>query len=134
MQKLVELVKEYPDLPIVAMVDGGIVEDPGMMWMGSITNALISDIGLIGERYYDEREDFKAAYYDKYGEELDKRFNYDPAISFWGTRKYSEEAVEANEEANDELEAYLDMKADEYMRKAIVIYVREPDNKIFKEA
>jgi hypothetical protein len=128
----VELVTQNPDLPIVAMVDGEIVEDPGMMWMGSITNALISDIGLIGERYYDEREDFKDAYYSKYEEELDQRFNYKPCIGTWG--KFTDEVIKANEEAEAMLEAFLDAKADEYMRKAIVIYVREPDNKIFKEA
>lgn len=114
MQKLVELVKEYPDLPIVAMVDGEIVEDPGMMWMGSITNALIADVGLVGNRYYDDRDDFKDAYYEKYME------------------TFEEKPTSAEEE--DEIEAYLDMKADEYMRKAIVIYVHEPDSKIFKEA
>ena len=132
MKELVELVAENPDLPIVAMVDGEIVEDPSMMWLGSITHVLISEVGLIGERYYDDREDFKEAYYNKHDEELDQRFNYKPCIGTWG--KFTPEEAAAQEQAEAALEAFLDAKADEYMRKAIVIYVREPDSKIFKEA
>ncbi len=132
MTELVKLVAENPDLPIVAMVDGEIVEDPGMMWMGSITHALISEIGLIGERYYDDRDDFKDAYYCRHDEELDQRFNYKPAIKLWG--KFLPEEAAEQEKAEAALEAFLDAKADEYMRKAIVVYVREPDSKIFKEA
>ncbi len=132
MKELLELVAENPDLPIVAMVDGEIVEDPSMMWLGSITRVLISEVGLIGERYYDDREDFKEAYYSKHDEELDQRFNYKPCIGTWG--KYTDEVIKANDEAGEMLEAFLEAKADEYMKKAIVIYVREPDSSIFKEA
>jgi hypothetical protein len=132
MKELLKLVAENPDLPIVAMVDGEIVDDPSMMWLGSITHAVISDIGLIGERYYDNREDFKEAYYNKHDEELDQRFNYKPCIGTWGV--FTDEVIKANDEASEMLEAFLDAKADEYMRKAIVIYVREPDRTIFKEA
>jgi hypothetical protein len=132
MKELLKLVAENPDLPIVAMVDGEIVGDPSMMWLGSITRVLISDIGLIGERYYDDREDFKEAYYNKHDEELDQRFNYKPCIGTWGV--FTDEVIKANDEAGEMLEAFLNAKADEYMRKAIVIYVREPDSEIFKEA
>ena len=130
--ELLRLVAENPNLPIVALVDGEIVEDPGMMWLGSVTRVIVSEIGLIGERYYDEREDFKEAYYNKHDEELDQRFNYKPCIGTWG--KYTEEAIKANDEAEKMLEAFLEAKADEYMRKAIVLYIGEPNGTIFKEA
>ena len=132
MKELLELVAENPDLPIVAIVDGEIVEDPGMSWLGSISHALVSEIGIVNDRYYDDREDFKEAYYNKHDEELDQRFNYKPCIGTWG--KYTDEAIKANDEAEKMLEAFLDAKADEYMRKAIVIYVREPDSTILQEA
>ncbi len=122
-KNFVELVAQNLDLPIVAMVDGEIVEDPGLMWMGSITNALISDIGLISERYYDDRSDFMDAYYSKYSDILAERFGY--------SNQDPKETRDAAEKAIDE---YLEQMADKYMKKAIVIYVREPDYKIWEEA
>ena len=122
-KKFVELVAANPDLPIVAMVDGEIVEDPGMMWLGSITNVLISDIGLVGDRYYDERYDFMDAYYSKYSEVLAERFGYS-----------NQDSKEIRATAEEAIEEYLEQMADKYMKKAIVIYVREPDSKIWEEA
>ena len=122
-QKFLELVAENPELPIVAMVDGEIVEDPGMMWLGSITNALVAEIGLIGTRYYDDRYDFMEAYYNKYDDEIAAKFDY--------SNQDPEEVREAAEEAIDD---YLELMADKYMKKAIVIYVREPDYTIWEEA
>ncbi len=119
----VELVAQNSDLPIVAMVDGEIVEDPGLMWMGSITNALISDIGLISERYYDDRSDFMDAYYSKYSDILAERFGYN-----------NQDPKEIREAAEVAIDEYLEQMADKYMKKAIVIYVREPDYKIWEEA
>ncbi len=123
---LLKLVAENPDLPIVAMVDGNIVEDPAWTWMGSFAKALVSEIGFIGERFYDDRDDFKDAYYDKHDEELDKKFNYNACLAITG-----DPAANAN---GAQLEAYLDKIADEYMVKAIVVYVGEPDMSIFMEA
>ena len=122
-QKFLELVAENPELPIVAMVDGEIVEDPGMMWLGSITGALVSDIGLIGTRYYDERYDFMDAYYSKYSETIAEKFGYS-----------NQDPKEVRDAAEARIDEYLEKMADKYMKKAIVIYVREPDYTIWEEA
>lgn len=121
--QLLKLVAENPELPIVAMVDGEIVEDPGMMWLGSITGALIADIGLIGTRYYDERYDFMDAYYSKYSETIAEKFGYS-----------NQDPKEVRDAAEAAIDDYLEQMADKYMKKAIVIYVREPDYTIWEEA
>lgn len=125
-QKIAKLILENPDLPVIAMVDGEICEDDSHMWLGSFSNALITEVGLVGERYYDDRDDFKDAYYDKHMEELDKRFNY--SLDMLLADDEEAKAIAAK------LEAYLNEVADTYMVKAIAIYVREPNMSIFKEA
>lgn len=135
--KLRDCIEKYPDLPIVAMVDGDIVEpDSSLYWLGSISNVIVDEIGIVGERYYDCREDFKDAYYDKYDEELTARFNYRPCLSVASTKwdSYTDEEIRINEVAGARLEAYLEEMADRYMQKAIVLYIREPNSELFKEA
>ncbi len=125
-QKIAKLIIENPDLPVIAMVDGEICEDDSHMWLGSFSNALITEVGLVGERYYDDRDDFKDAYYDKHMEELDKRFNYRLDMLLADDEESKATAAK--------LDAYLNEVADTYMIKAIAVYVREPNMSIFKEA
>lgn len=133
---LVRIVAENPDLPIVAMVNGEVCWEDGSYWMASFSSVEVTEVGLVGERYYDDRDSFKEAYYDKYDSELTKRFNYRPCLSIdnnrWG--EISPEEIRANEVAEAKLEAYLEERADEYMKKCIVVYIDEPDLSDWKEA
>lgn len=127
--ELLRLVAENPNLPIVAMVNSDVCWDGDGYWMASFTSVEVTDIGLVGERYYDDRDSFKEAYYDKYDDELCERFSYTPLINdirFEMGQCTAEELAE-NNKAEAELEAYLEERANEYMKKCIVVYVNEPD-------
>lgn len=126
MQEIIKLIVENPELPVYAMVDGEVCGDSTLMWLGSFTKALVTEIGIVGDRFYDDRDDFKDAYYDKHDEELDKKFNYNACLAITG-----DPAANAN---GARLEEYLDKIADEHMIKAVVVYVREPNWNAFKEA
>ena len=129
MQELIKLIAENPDLPIVALVNGEVCWDDCGYWMASFSSAEVADVGLVDERYYDDRDSFKEAYYNKYDEKLTERFNYRPCLSLdnnrWG--ETTPEEIRANEVAETRLEAYLEAMADKYMKKCIVVYIDEPD-------
>jgi hypothetical protein len=131
MQEFVKLVAENPELPIVALVNGEICEDDCRYWLGACSHAEVTFVGMIGERYYDDRDEFKEAYYDKFDEELTERFNYRPCLSIGGSDKYTSEEIKANEEAEVKLEAYLNEMADKYMTKVIAVYINEPNLELF---
>ena len=78
MQKLVELVKEHPDLPIIALVHGEVCGDDNGYWLGIAGSASIELVGLLGERYYTDFEEFMEVYYDRHSDELCTKFNYEP--------------------------------------------------------
>ena len=125
MKELLDIVAANPDLPIIAMVDSDVCLDGDGYWMAGFSSVRVEYVGLVGERYYDDRESFKEAYYDRYDDELSERFNYNPCIGTFGN--YTKEVIEANDKAEAELEAYLEARADEYMKKCIVVYINEPD-------
>ena len=135
-KKFVDLVAANPELPIVAMVNGEICFDDNMYWMGAFSAASIELIGLLDERYYDEVEDFKEAYYDKYSEELCEKFNYDPRCCAINVERglYTQEQFAINCLAEEELELYLDDMVKKYMKKCIAVYVDAPDMSIWEEA
>lgn len=129
MQKLIKLIAENPDLPIIAMVNGDICMDGNSYWMGKFSVADIEYIGLIGERWYDDRESFIEYYYDKYSEELCEKFNYDPQCCGVNVDRglFTQEQFAANCLAEEELDKYLNEIANKYMKKCIVVYVDEPN-------
>ena len=135
-KKFVDLVAANPDLPIVAMVNGDICHDYGMYWIGGFLAASIELVGIIGERWYDDVEEFKEVYYDKYSEELCEKFNYNPRICAASVERgeYDQQQFAINCLAEEELELYLDDMVKKYMRRCIVVYVDEPDMTEWKEA
>jgi hypothetical protein len=136
-KKFVELVAANQGLPIVAMVNGEICEpDATLYWMGSFSAASVELIGLIDERWYDDVDDFKEVYYDKYSEELCEKFNYDPRCCAINVDRglYTQEQFAANCLAEEELEKYLSEMVKKYMRRCIVVYVDEPDMSQWEEA
>ena len=134
--ELLKLVAENPDLPIVVMVNGDVCWDEGMYWMASFSSVSVEYVGLVKERWYDDRESFKEAYYDKYDDELCEMFGYLPCCctSTVEMGKYTQEQFEANCLAEEKLEAYLEERANEYMKKCIVVYVDEFDMSGWREA
>jgi hypothetical protein len=104
--------------------------------MAGFSAASIEYLGLIGEHWYDDSDSFKEVYYDKYSTELCEKFNYDPRCCAASVERgeYTEEQFAANCLAEKKLEAYLNEKANEYMRKCIVVYVDAPDMTDWREA
>lgn len=135
-KKFVDLVAANPELPIVAMVNGEICFDDNMYWMGAFSAASIELIGLLGERYYDDVDDFKEAYYDKYSDELCEKFNYDPRCCAINVDRglYTQEQFAINCLAEEELELYLNDMVKKYMKKCIAVYVDTPDLTTWEEA
>jgi hypothetical protein len=136
-KKFVELVAANPDLPIVARVNGEICEpDATLYWMGSFSAVSVELIGLIDERWYDDVDDFKEVYYDKYSEELCEKFNYDPRCCAINVDRglYTQDQFAANCLAEEELEKYLSEMVKKYMRRCIVVYIDEPDMRQWEEA
>ena len=131
---LIKLIQENPDLPIVPLVDGDICWDSGY-WLGSFGTASIEYIGIVGERYYDDVESFKEAYYDRHDEELCEKFSYDPRCCSVNVERglYTEQQFAENCLAEEALETYLTEQARHLMVKAIVVYIREPDENLFPE-
>lgn len=136
MQELVKLIAENPGLPVIAMVNGEVCWDDCSYWLGSFSTASIEKVGLVDERYYDDVDSFKEAYYDKHDEELCERFNYTPrcCVETVEQGKYTQEQFEANCLAEEKLEEYLDEIVDKYMVKAITVYVDTLDASVIREA
>ena len=135
-KKFVDLVTANPDLPIVAMVNGDICHDYGMYWIGGFSAASIELVGILGERWYDDIEEFKEVYYDKYSEELCEKFNYNPRICVASVERgeYDQQQFAVNCLAEEELELYLSDMVTKYMRRCIVVYIDEPDMAEWEEA
>lgn len=136
MQKLIELVKENSDLPIIAMVHGEVCGDDNGYWLGHCGSASVELVGLIGERYYDDREEFMEVYYDKHDKELCEKFNYIPRCCAVAVERgeYTQEQFVANCLAEEKLNNYLNEVANKYMLKAIVMYVDLPKDSVIREA
>jgi hypothetical protein len=71
-KELIKLATENPELPVVAFVDGDVVcGDSCGRWIGEIGSCRIGEFALFEERYYDDRDDLKDAYYNYYDEEFE---------------------------------------------------------------
>lgn len=127
-ESFINLVKENPTLPVIPMVDNEVVGDEWGRWMGSFGHSEIGEYALYKDRYYEDRESFKEAYYDYNDEELDEQFGYSPYINDWTIRKgaYTQEQYDANEEAAKRIDEYLDKIAEEYFVNAIIVYIDTP--------
>lgn len=124
-QEFLKLVAENPDLPIIAFVDWEVVGDDSGRWLGYFSKACLGEYALYGERYFDDREDFKERYYDNNDDELCERYGYDPCICKYSVEKgqYTAEQFEANKKAEEAIEKYLDEVAEKEFVKAIIVYI-----------
>ena len=79
-EKLLKLVAEHPDLPVVLLVDSDAVGEDYCRYRACFGEAYIGEYAEIDDRYFDDREEFKEYFADQYmrgleGEELEKRLD-----------------------------------------------------------
>lgn len=110
--ELLQLVKDNPNLPVIPIVDSDVVGDDYGTWIASFGSAYVGEYTNYNDRYYDDREDFKEAYYDYNAEALNKMFECDPLRN------------KTNEIA---LEKHLEQIANTYFTKAILVHIYSPD-------
>lgn len=124
-QELLKLVSENPDLPIIAMVDCDVVVEDSGRWIGYFSRVELGEYTTRDDRYYDDREEFKARYYSDNEEELCERFGYCPYVSEYSVEKgrHTVEQFEANEKAEEAINKHLDEIAEKAFTKAIIVYV-----------
>lgn len=125
-KNLINYIEDNPDLPVVAMVDSDIVADDGFSrWLGGIGKSYVGEYACYGDRFFDDRDEFKEHYYDWHDEELCDRFNYNPRITQFAVDlgEYPEEILTINKGNETRLDAYLDEIADKYFIKAIIVDV-----------
>lgn len=130
-QNLVNLAKEHPDLPIVAMVDGEIVGgDDYCRWLGSVGNVELGEYVLYADRFIDDREEFKEKYYDYNDDELCEKFKYEPRINEYSLKNghCTQEQFNKNKENEKRLEAYLDEVAKRAFKAVIIVNVNLPND------
>lgn len=114
LKNLIKLIQENPDLPVISAVDYEAVSDEWGYSIASFGNAYMEEYAIYNDRYYDDRESFKEAYYDYHDDELCEKFNYNPRLSI---------EDEENNKNSCLLDEYLDSVADKYFKKAIVVYI-----------
>lgn len=129
--KLIELAKENPDLPIIAMVDGEIVGgDDYARWLGIFGEAKLGEYTLYDDRFIDDRDEFTERYYDRNDDILCEKFKYDPRICEYSVKRgqYTQAQYEENEKHEAELNKHLAEVAEKMFKKAIIVYIDLPDD------
>lgn len=129
--KLIELAKENPELPIIAMVDGEIVGgDEYARWLGIFGEAKLGEYTLYDDRFIDDREEFTERYYDQNDDILCEKFKYDPCINEFTVKRgqYTQAQYEENERHEAELNKHLAEVAEKMFKKAIIVYIDLPDD------
>ena len=127
-RKLLKLIQDHPDLPVICLVDSNIVGGDYGRWMAQIGGCGVGEYASYNERFYNDREDFIEDYYDHNDEILDQRFGYNPRMSFpEALKRYKKENIEANKAAEAQLDKYLEEVANRAFKKAIIVYIDTPD-------
>ena len=129
-QKLVDLAKKHPELPIIAIVDGEIVGDDNYCrWLGSVGNVELGEYVLFKDHFIDDREELKEQYYDYNDDELCEKFGYEPGINAYTLKNghCTRKRYEENKENEKRLEAYLDEVADRAFKAAIIVNIDIPN-------
>lgn len=128
-EKLLELIKNNPELPVVTMVDSDVVADDCGRWMGKFGVCEVGEYALYDDKYFDDRDSFKEAYYDFNDDELCEKFKFNPRITEYSVARGEYDAKDLIVNNNNEkaLDTYLDEIADKYFTKAIIVNVDLPD-------
>lgn len=127
-EKLINLMEENPNLPVLPMVDYEIVGEDWGRWMGSFGDSYVGEYALYDYRYFEDRDDFKDCYYDNNVDELCERFGYNPAISEYTMKigRYTKQQLEINKANEKVMDDFLDRIANNYFIKAIIVDINMP--------
>lgn len=128
-EQLINIVRENPNLPIVPMVDSDIIGDGDGWWLGNFSHVVVGEYACYGDRYFDDRDDFKEYYYNHNSDELCEKFNYSPNISLEfhvsGNSNCISKQFEENKSNEQRMENYLNGLAEGLFTKAIILYIGE---------
>ena len=115
-QKLIELIKENPDLPIIPMVYYEVVGEDYGNWVGRFSTCYIGEYALFQEKYYEDRDKFEEDYYDYFEDFINDKFGYNPAC-------ITQEQLDANKIASQKVNEFLKEQSNDYFHKAIIVYI-----------
>ena len=102
-EKLIKLIQENPDLPVIPMVDYEIVaDDDYQRWMGSIGDSKIGDFCIWNDKIYTDKQNLVE-------DLIDEEYFF-------------------SEETDDEILKSAQKEADKIMFKAIILNIDVPDN------
>lgn len=131
LEKLFNLIKENPNLPVIASVDCEIVaDDDYKRWIASIGDCEIKEFAQCNDIWFDDINDFAEEYYNSHEYELCERFNYNPRITEYSTSilgKYTQEQLDLNNENEKKMNEYIDEICKKYIVKVIVVYIDLPE-------
>ena len=126
-KRLIELIKENPDLPVVPFVDEEVVcRDEGFAWwMGSFGKSEVGEYTSYDDQIFTDRDSFENDYYYYNADALLRKFSYIPEIDEYSVKRgdYTQEELEENNKHEAELDKYLNEIADKYFKKAIFVYI-----------
>lgn len=102
-EKLIKLIQENPDLPVIPMVDYEIVaDDDYQRWIGSIGDSKIGDFCIWNDKIYTDKQNLVE-------DLIDEEYFF-------------------SEETDDEILKSAQKEADKIMFKAIILNIDLPDN------
>ena len=127
-QKLIELIKENPDLPIIPMVYYEVVGEDYGNWVGRFSTCYIGEYALFQEKYYEDRDEFEEDYYDYFEDFINDKFGYNPALELPNKPEdITQEQLDANKIASQKVNDFLKEQSNNYLHKAIIVYVDSLD-------
>lgn len=128
-KKLIELIKENPELPVVPVVNEEVLGDDALYYLGSFGLPYIEEYALFNDRFFDDRDEFKDYYFGYHDDELCDKFNYSPLISEYFVKNghYTKKELDENKKHEADMDKYLDEIADKYFKKAILVYINAFD-------
>lgn len=123
-QRLFDLMKENPDLPVIPLIQGDIVCDDDLS-IGNLGASQISDYAVVnGELCLDKREYVDAKFKENI-HDLCESFNYNPDINRYTFAKgrYTKEQYESNLESRKKINEHLEKLAEQEMKKVIFVCI-----------
>ena len=123
--KLIELMREYPDLSVIPIVDSEVCGDDFAYYIGSFGEAFVGEYAIYNDKFYDDRDDFKEDYFGYNDDLLCERFGYDPSITKFSVKngKNTPKQLDENDIREKLMDEYLDNIAEKKFTKAILVYI-----------
>lgn len=121
--ELMILVENHPNLPIVPLVDSDIVLNDNQRCPGSIGDVSVGEYAVYNDRVFLDRLSFTRSYFKSNQDWLCFNFGYNPEINKQSVHagRYTAEEFAKNEEALANVNSALQMAAEAYFKKAIIV-------------